>query len=171
MTGDFGLSFAPTGQNEAQNAQNQTPLQDAIKVLSLRIPSFVGAQGIAPQALLGGAGAAGAPGASAVPGGPGPGGVPGGLDDWLRRLLMGMGNPMGGGQPGGQPAAMGAPPPMGIPTPRVTPGDEARYAPANDAPTPLIGGITNPGTFAPNASAGRPSPMIQGGQPPMRRLA
>ena len=54
MTGDFGLSFAPTSQNEQQNNPQATPIQNAIKVLSLRIPQFVGAKGMAPDALMSG---------------------------------------------------------------------------------------------------------------------
>ena len=52
--GTMGLSFAPTSQNKP-DAQNKTPIQNAIKVLSLRIPSFVGARSPIPNAFAAGA--------------------------------------------------------------------------------------------------------------------
>lgn len=106
MTGNMGLSFAPTGNNELDkaNGANQTPIQDAIKVLSLRMPFNVGSGGITPLAGMAG-GAAGLPNV---------GGIPGGLEDLLRRLFAssGMGAPSVPGQP--------APPPMRPPGPVVT---------------------------------------------------
>src|SRR5688572_9588842 len=55
MGGTLGLSFMPgadTGDGEADLAKGATPIQSAIKLLSLRLPSVVGAQAITPQALL-----------------------------------------------------------------------------------------------------------------------
>lgn len=44
----FGVSFQPG----AQDGQSQQPVQQAIQLLSLRLPSVVGARALAPQALL-----------------------------------------------------------------------------------------------------------------------
>lgn len=163
MTGDFGLSFAPTGQNEAQNRdQAQTPIQDAIKVLSLRIPSFVGAQGVAPNALLQ------APGASGMPGGMG---VPGGLEEWLRRLLGGdmgqMGVPMGPapaphiGAGGGQPVQRG-----GAVSDKAG-GQTGDVGDISGRLTPRTGGIVNPPSIQPSPSPTMPS---LGGRRPFQQL-
>ena len=60
MTDEIGISFAPTGQGAAgaQVERSATsPVADAIKVLSLRIPRVVGPGGIAPGALMNGMGA------------------------------------------------------------------------------------------------------------------
>lgn len=65
MTG--GVSFQPGSQDERNrinpNAPNGTQegVQDAIKVLSLRLPKVVGAQAIAPNALLRSEGSGGNP--------------------------------------------------------------------------------------------------------------
>ena len=155
MAGEFGLSFSPTGKDDQQQAgANQTPIQDAIKVLSLRIPQFHG--GIAPQQLLGGPGSAGLPGGGA----PGVGGIPGGLDEFLRRLFG-----MGGGMPGGMPGG----PMAGPPTPSVRPGGEPGQMPVPPEPAPQIGGVVPPGSFSPSPSSGRPSPIF-GAKPPMQQL-
>lgn len=113
----LGLSFAPTDQNqqEQQNKPVGTPIQDAIKILSLRIPSFAGAKGIAPDALLQGGGA------GSFPFG---GQTPGGLDEYLRRLFAG-----GGMAPTG-----------GLPQPNVIPGGEARMAEPAPGPAQWTGG-------------------------------
>jgi hypothetical protein len=147
MTGDFGLNFAPTAQNQQQNAQNgqsQSPIQDAIKVLSLRIPSFVGARGIAPNELLQGGGAAAAGGMGA--------GMPGGLEQFLRQLFGQMGGgPMGGGglasppQPhigiGGSLGKTLAPP---EPTPPMGTMPQPRMPDPMSSPTPRIGTMPQP---------------------------
>ena len=139
MTGDFGVQFAPTAQNQLQNQQNgqaSTPIQDAIKVLSLRIPQFVGARGVAPNALMQAAGGAGMA----------TGGM--GLEQWLAQLFGQMG---GGGM---------------APPPNVIPGGEARYpTPAGTGDDTLIGGIKNPPTFQPGGGAPQP-PMMNGGKKP-----
>lgn len=66
---NFGLSFAPMGGNRqipgsaaggSQPAGPVNPIQDAIRVLSLKIPKVVGAAAPAPQALLNSPGMAGA---------------------------------------------------------------------------------------------------------------
>jgi hypothetical protein len=50
----FGVSFLPGGDqaNGQQNKPPAEPLQQAIQMLSLRLPKVVGAQGIAPGPLL-----------------------------------------------------------------------------------------------------------------------
>ena len=99
---DLGLDFTP----QAQANGEATPIQQAIRILSLRIPRQVGARGLAPQPLLASPGAGGM-------------GAGGGMDllSLLRQLL----------QPGGAGAAAGggqAPLPMpgAGPVPRITPG-------------------------------------------------
>lgn len=77
----LGLSFAPTSANAAENAQqltNQTPIQNAIRVLSLRMPTFVGARGIAPDVLFNAPGSAGLAGSFGA----------GGLEQFLRKLFL-----------------------------------------------------------------------------------
>ena len=55
---NLGLTFQPgQTQNGGQNAA--TPVQRAVQLLSLRLPSVVGARALAPQALLGATGGAG----------------------------------------------------------------------------------------------------------------
>lgn len=137
MAGEFGVSFSPTGKNDQQQdgGANATPIQDAIKVLSLKIPQFVGARGIAPEQLLGGPGSAGLPGMG--------GGLPGGLEDFLRRLFGQMGGGMGGG--------MAAP--QGPPAPHIGIGGPIRQPPGASAGAPpdtLPGGILNPPSMAPS---------------------
>jgi len=126
MTGSFGLSFAPTDQNFAENGRSQTPIADAIKVLSLRIPQFHG--GIAPRELLTGGGSAGLPGG---------GGVPGGLEEWLRRVFS--------ARQSGAPGSIGATPGsiQATPPPRVWPGtgnwpnEGSGYEPPAPTPPPV----------------------------------
>lgn len=155
----FGLSFSPTQQNQNnQNPNNQSPtaggsgspIQDAIKVLSLRIPHITGPGGIAPPSLLNSGGGAGIGGGTM--------GQPGGLEEFLRRLFAGQ-----MGQQGGS-----APPPNVHPgTGGTEPGPVeqgpqpgASYAgPANRSPNtgfngngptgPLVDGPTPPGQYRP----------------------
>lgn len=160
MTGEFGLNFAPTGDGRQQQGQSQTPLQDAIKVLSLRIPQFVGAgRGIAPQELLMGGGSAGVPGA---------GGVPGGLEEFLRRVFGQMG--------GGQAPTMGP-----RPAPNVVPGGDIRLPTPggrNFSPNPMPGvntgesqapSLVQSPSIAPSGGGPRPAPVL-GGRP-FQRMA
>lgn len=58
MNDGLGVSFAPTAEN-AEDASRRGALEGipaAIKVLSLRLPRFLGARGIAPEELLNGQG-------------------------------------------------------------------------------------------------------------------
>ena len=81
----YGLSFMPGGDNAGGNANRQdearvTPAQEAIKLLSLRLPSVVGARALAPNTLMqspGGAGLAG-PGGMSVDA----------MIEWLRKQMQ-----------------------------------------------------------------------------------
>jgi hypothetical protein len=129
------VSFVPTDHNLAENAASQTPIQNAIKLLSLRIPQFVGAKSIAPSALLNAAGGAGIPFQ----------GVPGGLEEWLRRLFEAR---TGDGPDGGHA-------PQASVIPHITPGNarpgQPPEAPWNPRPPQPIGPISG-------APAPRPAP-------------
>ena len=126
---DFGVSFMPGangagGQGDPQGQQPAgSPLQQAIKFLSLRLPRFTGPGALAPEALLN------APGAGGLPGGPES------LTALLQQLagmqqppgmspMAPSGGSSGGGgplnYPGGSPQQM--PRIQQAPTPRVTPG-------------------------------------------------
>lgn len=65
QTNGFGVSFLPGGDQRYQRPEDQqgplgaAPLQEAIKILSLRVPRVVGANPLAPLALLGGQGSGG----------------------------------------------------------------------------------------------------------------
>jgi hypothetical protein len=114
MPAGIGYSFAPgadqqlPGGQNGQGRQGMSP-QDAVKLLSLRIPERPAPSGIAPQALLQGQGAAGMAGG-------------GGLQAIIRALMS-----MQGGGAGG---AHG-----GVPSPRVIPGIQDPGRPMG----PLVG--------------------------------
>ena len=124
----FGISFAPTAQNQReqqQSNQSQPPIQNAIKILSLRMPSFAGARSPIPDALLQ------APGGAAL--GMATGETPGGLDQWLRRLFSSAGaSPFAPGR------SVPDMPAMSPPIPRVTPAANPTPLPTprNPDPTP-----------------------------------
>lgn len=148
---NFGLSFSPLGQGGPTNPNNPgtpsgggNPVQDAIKVLSLRIPKVVGAGAPSPQVLLGGAGG-GPGGAGAAPGAAGFGG--GGnaaLFEQLLRSLFGGGEPQTGINRPGMPPAPNMRGPFGVdsdqPLPMPTGGN---------LPSPNIGYHDGPGTPPP----------------------
>lgn len=149
----FGVSFLPGGDGSGNQARPQTdPVQQAIQMLSLRLPRVVGAQGMSPAPLL------------QSPGG-------GGLAEFLQHLFgQGhFGGPMAPGMgpmgPGASPMGPGAAPP----TPRVIPGggDQGGLlgpvgpsGPEPGAPTPDAsrsgppdsGGPTQPGPYQPSVS-------------------
>lgn len=80
MAQSYGLSFQPQADANGNGASATPPVQQAVKLLSLRLPSVVGARAIAPQALLESPGSAGAGG---------PGGMTGdALVAWLKKLLQ-----------------------------------------------------------------------------------
>ena len=155
MANDFGVSFIP-GQQGQDNGQGQggpggpqvSPTQQAIRLLSLRLPQFSGPNGFAPSSLLSGPGAGGNPafGPNAPIGGfpgamPSPGdgmgdGLSPAMREALRRLAEGMrtpgmppGLPFGGGMPGPRiipsrtplPPVVGDQPPEQVPVPPGAP--------------------------------------------------
>ena len=94
---DLGMSFSPTNTDKPQGQNGdpsggQTPIQDAIKLLSLRIPQFRSQGGVASLPLLQGSGSMGVLG-----GGMGNGAHPGGLQQILAQMFgsQGMGGNMG----------------------------------------------------------------------------
>lgn len=148
---DIGQSFSPTDaaqQNQQQTGQ-LTPVQQAIKILSLRIPHQGGASAITPNALLT------APGAAGLVGGP--------MDIMaiLRRLL----------QPGG---GVG-PAPAGLsnaPVPNVTPGGPPGlpsmpfFGAAPPPPPPSMTPLPGPGT--PTTGPGDQGPVFDRTNPTPR---
>src|SRR5262245_8106566 len=147
-TGSIGLSFTPTAQNQAQQQAfgSSNPVQDAVKILSLKVPTVVGAQSLAPAGLLNA---------------PGAGGLPGGLnlDDLLKKLFAAGGGPAS--LPpgfGGTPGITGAPSPPSL-MPRITPGTPP---PSGAPPSRLPGpGGTDIVTVPPG------SPVVDRTTPPM----
>lgn len=149
----YGLSFQPgADQNDSQPQGPPNPVQEAVRLLSLRLPSVVGARAISPQALLQAPGQAGL-GA----------GLSGGnaLLEWLKRLLQSSGTgmpPQAMGAFGGpdttsdwltQETNLGPRPPRPTTTPRIIPQEtgEAGGGKEQDAipspfvaPLPKIGG-------------------------------
>ena len=101
----FGVSFLPNGDQRFQRPQDQpggtgrAPLQEAVKILSMRVPRVVGANPLAPMALLNA---------------PGGGGLqPGQLEQLMRTL--GIGPQMQTGEvptTGAGPSVGGAPSPL-----------------------------------------------------------
>lgn len=150
---DLGMSFSPFNQDASGKAQaGQTagaaPVQDAIKILSLRTPTVVGASAAAPQALLGG---------PTVQGGSvGTAGSADALQALLRRLLMAQAaSAAPGGQPPSSPFALT--PGMAAPlAPSAAPS-----APPTDPPLPVsfnfgTGNQPQPGS-QPTAPPSQPS--------------
>lgn len=90
---DLGVSFSPFNQPAAGKAQPVgaagQPVQDAIKILSLRVPTTVGASSGAPQSLLGGPTALGSQLNSFAALGGGQAGQVGNIQEFLRRILLG----------------------------------------------------------------------------------
>ena len=61
MATQYGVSFQPGGEESGPNGQRRSaPVQEAVRMLSLRLPTVTGARGISPQALLQSPGGAGA---------------------------------------------------------------------------------------------------------------
>lgn len=162
--GGFGLSFAPGQAGPTRergiNGGAPSPIQQAIQLLSLRLPRVMGAQALAPGPLMQ------APGAGAMGGG--------GSVDALLRLLFGMGGPdglaAGGLMPRPAPPGMAGfqAPPMrpSAPSPRIGAGIRGPVIPGQRPgvpPLPNAGGWPEPGaapmlptpTYTP--APGRPS--------------
>lgn len=123
-----GKTFQPRALGNDQQRNRMTPVQEAIKLLSLRLPTTVN-RGLAPQALLQG---------------PGGGGMGGGAQvlQMLQRLLQPQGSSVRLPQ---FPTAPTAAPPMPQssqpPMPRITPGDVYRPGPTSSIPPSGVGGI------------------------------
>lgn len=147
----FGVSFLPSDQNSPNNqnplgnAGGAPPLQQAIQLLSLRLPHVVGSQGLAPGPLL-----------------QSPGGM--GLAEILKQLF-GQGQPAtslpGGGtlpmpafHPGATPPPPPGPPTFGQPGTQDLPKPPGGYPPGQGLP---------PGTFHPGGYDQGPSPMAPTG--------
>ena len=66
----IGVNFQPGADQDQQQQNGGAPksqgVQEAIKVLSLRLPKVVGAQAVAPHALLGAQGGMGRPGIDSI---------------------------------------------------------------------------------------------------------
>jgi hypothetical protein len=149
----FGQSFMPGADEETgvERKPGAAPIQEAIRVLSLRMPRVVGAGGISPQPLLNSMGAGGL-------------NVQGGLEQFLQMLfgqMPGQGSqqmqPMSapGAMPGQMPGAGGMQAPgMGAgaaPPPRVVPGeqgDRAKFGEPMPSPMPDMGGMREPSADA-----------------------
>jgi hypothetical protein len=154
-----GLSFSPMNQTPSpgQTGQAQTnPLQDAIRMLSFRLPQNVGASAPSPGGIMGG------PTALGGQTGPNPG-----LTAMLMALFRGMG--LGGvpGQPGqyggfGHSPGAGALPPGGA--------SGAMLGPSSGGGPPVNVVYTHPGTpqLLPGSGSG-PNPPPAG--PPLDRTA
>lgn len=112
----YGVSFLPNGDQRYQRPSGGTgasPVQEAIKVLSLRVPRVVGSTPLAPLALLTGQGG---------------GGAPSGVVETLLRALA-------------PPQSPSAPPVAAVPTPATLPpaAQVQTPAPAQPAPPPMMG--------------------------------
>lgn len=157
---DIGVSFIPTQDNQQPGGNQQGELQGdlaaAYKILSLRLPSIVGAGGIAPNSLLQSQGAIGVPGAKTQPGGFNPYAA---LFEQLLKHGLGMGPsapssttmPIPGG-PSSMPMPQGTPPvsnvnppappsqmpPPAAPSTRIIPGGDDTRAMPNPNPSPTF---------------------------------
>jgi collagen type III alpha len=176
MPGQFGVSFLP-GQSNGMDRNGQggnatEPIQQAIKVLSLRLPRVLGGGAFAPSGLLQGGGSMGNPFAGVGPmqgrplppgglpggGGPPPGGGAGSPGGGGSPFGGGAGNPFAGSMPGPDPmsqaimalvggggGSFGAPPSMS-PAPHIIPGINPTTPPAGPPP---IGQLPDRGTAPP----------------------
>lgn len=183
----FGLSFLPGGDaNDGADPGVAQPerIQEAIRLLSLRLPRVLGAHPIAPRGLL-----------QAPPQGPGMntammlqalmamagmGGPPGGLPmggGGAPRIGIGQELPPGVVRPPGPPNL----PPPGVPIPPPNPppfGIASPPGPGNRPPTPRFGTASPPGPGNRPPMGPRDgrfgfatsSPRGGGNLPPVRRL-
>lgn len=140
---DYGVSFVPGQDQQQPQHGGASPLQQALQVLSLRLPRVQGANSLAPSGLLHGMGGA----------------MFGGDMDLERLLaqLFGPGGPLAGGggmpppsqpttkvtpsggppdaAPGGGPLNPSLPPPSMPTWPAPTPGSIDRTTPGGGTPT------------------------------------
>jgi hypothetical protein len=141
--GGFGVSFMPGGDQQYQRpGGNVNPVQEAIRVLSLRVPKVVGASPLAPLALMTSKGS---------------GGLPSGLVENLLRSLA----PPGGTPTTGVPQtslvpapAASLPEPAAPPVPGPTPPTAPGIAPGPEPPTPAP-------SYAPPPSMATAKPTMQ----------
>ena len=148
----FGYQFQPgVGRDlgmERGRGGPQQPLQEAIQMLSLRLPKGFGAQSIAPAQLLTGLGGMGQPGAkgnvtaqalammAGVPMGPMPSApsmpsvptLPSEQEDRERGVFRTLPRPAPR-DPGGAIPSEPTPPPLAIPSPSIRPGRETGEGP------------------------------------------
>ena len=119
---NFGISFFPdqTQDGPRPDQSSAQPLQEAVRILSLRLPRGAPGQAVAPAGLL------------EAPGGGGL--APAMLMAILQRLLMGgmMPGTMPGGMPGGIPA------PAPAPAPRIIPAAQGPHVPLPGGPAPSL---------------------------------
>lgn len=149
----FGVSFMPGGDSMyrrqrpgQQGPSSVAPMQEAIKILSLRMPRVVGANPLAPMSLLGGQGG---------------GGLPEGLLQQLLRT-QGMQPATNAGGPMSGPGQIGI---QGATSPFMQ-GEGSRaagYGPGAAPPVSVTAGLNDPGAAgAPPPPSGAP----QLSQPP-----
>lgn len=147
MADNFGVTFAPYQDPSGQNA-SVTPIQQAIKMISLRIPRVAGAAAPAPAALLNSPGGAGRPDVHSA------------VLQTILKTIMGGSLPMSDQAP---PVSPVGPPPMadpGIaPSPvsdsrPIDPGGVSHIAPPEPAPAPP----STPNPFTPQARDAAPTP-------------
>lgn len=116
MPNDFGVSFVPGQQPNPNGPPGQfgqgagtSPIQQAIQLLSLRLPRIAGANAIAPSPLMNAPGAMGQPGA----------GLNGAVgNNGLLELLLHLAGLGAGGASNGAGSGL----PGGPPLPRIIPG-------------------------------------------------
>jgi hypothetical protein len=127
----YGVSFLPNGDQRYQRpgTAGASPVQEAIKVLSLRVPRVVGSTPLAPLALLTGQGG---------------GGAPSGVVETLLRALA-------------PPQSPATPPVAAVPSPATLPQAASVQAPAPAQPaTPPLMGARTP-TSAPAGQSAAPA--------------
>ena len=150
MADNFGVSFSPLARSGGGSGGTAAqPVQEAIRVLSLRVPQVAGARAIAPQPLLNAPGAASVAAPMGTPGAP----AVGGLAEILRKRfgLMGPTSPGtvplpsaahgGGWLPEGPLAGGASAPPPPMPSPRVIVGVQPGAAPPA-TPSPFTSAAT-----------------------------
>lgn len=150
-----GLSFSPFNQRPGQAAPGvaQSPVQDAIKILSFRMPSVVGASAPAPSGLLGGPTPQGA-------------GVGGGLmQEFLKRLLIGQ-QATGGPSPAPSMPSMSSPMGLGQTNPfSASMGSSPSSMPSPDTSNPLPASVQFKDPLDRMQPPGVPAPPMPGSGP------
>lgn len=169
-----GISFQPgltSGQSPYREGQQSAGVQEAIKVLSLRLPRVVGAQGIAPQALLSSPGGGGDPRVDSIVNRVWSKLFPTGSQDSAPQATASFGTAPPPGAAGSQPAAYSGPTfgqytqpsiqPRQEPSPYVSPWSRTPRVIANGGPIGVGDFTTYDGSVPPGNPDGGPS-----GNPP-----